>query len=128
MWSYDLKAHDLDIIPELLEFVNSTRKCYFQSKKERSLAKEKFSKDCQLAELNEKISKLNTDATLLKSTLSDLKKTSDKTLLDAQKQKLLLKFQLLSCFMTVAIINLSNSVCSTTEGQDFLLKSLKFLH
>lgn len=88
MWSYDLKAHDLDIIPELLEFINSTRKRYFQSKKERSLAKEKFSKDCQLAELNEKISKLNIDATLLTSTLSNLKKTSDKTLLDARKQKL----------------------------------------
>ena len=114
-----MEAHDLDIIPELLEFVNSTRKRYFQSKKERSLAKGKFSKDCQLAELNEKISKLNTDATLLKSTLSDLKKTSDKTLLDAQKQKLLLKFQLLSSFMTVAIMHLSNSVYSTMEARTF---------
>ena len=44
MWSYDLQAHDLDITNEL----------------ERSLAKEKFFNDCQLAEVNEEILKLNT--------------------------------------------------------------------
>ena len=51
------------------------------------LAKEKSSNDCELTELNEEISKLNTEAMLFKSTISDLQKTSDKPLLDAQKNK-----------------------------------------
>ena len=45
MWSYDLQAHDLDITLELLDSVSSARKLYFQSQKERLLAKEKSSKD-----------------------------------------------------------------------------------
>ena len=45
MWSYDLQAHDLDITRELLDSVSSARKLYFQSQKERLLAKEKSSKD-----------------------------------------------------------------------------------
>ena len=45
MWSYDLQAHDLDITRELLDSVSSARKLYFQSQKERLLAKEKFFKD-----------------------------------------------------------------------------------
>ena len=53
MHSYDLQAHNLDIAHELLDSISSTRKCYFQSQKERSLAKEKSSKDFQLVELNE---------------------------------------------------------------------------
>ena len=59
MRSYDLQAHDLDIKYELLDFVSSERKRHFQSQKERLLAKEKSFKDCQLAKLNEEISKLN---------------------------------------------------------------------
>ena len=59
MRSYDLQAHDLDIKYELLDFVSSERKHHFQSQKERLLAKEKSFKDCQLAKLNEEISKLN---------------------------------------------------------------------
>ena len=47
MQSYDLQAHDLDITSELLDSVSSARKGYFQSQKERSLAEEKSSKDCQ---------------------------------------------------------------------------------
>ena len=47
MQSYDLQAHDLDITSELLDSVSSARKGYFQSQKERSLAEEKCSKDCQ---------------------------------------------------------------------------------
>ena len=43
MRSYDLQADDLDITRELLYSVGSARKCYFQSQKERSLAKEKTS-------------------------------------------------------------------------------------
>ena len=88
MQSYDLQAHDLDITHELLNFVSSARKHYFQSQKER-LAKEKSSKDCQLAELNEDILKLNTKAMLFKSTISDLLKSSDKALLDAEKKETL---------------------------------------
>ena len=87
MRNYDLQAHDLDITRELLDSVSSARKCYFQSQKERSLAKEKTSKDCQLAELNEEILKLNTEAMLLRLTISDLQKSSDKALLDAQKKQ-----------------------------------------
>ena len=71
MRSYDLQAHDLDITRELLDSVSSARKPYFQSQKERSLAKEKSCKHCQLAELNEEITKLSTDAALLKSKISD---------------------------------------------------------
>ena len=89
MRSYDLQAHDLDITRELLDSVSSLRKRYFQSQKERSLAKEKSSKDRQLGELNEEISQLNTEATLLKSPISDIEKSSDKALLDAQKKKTL---------------------------------------
>ena len=55
---YGLQANDLDITRELLDYVSSARKRYFQGQKERSLAKEKASKDCQVAELNEEISKL----------------------------------------------------------------------
>ena len=69
MRSDDLQAHDFDITRELLDSVSSARKRYFQGQKERSLAKKKFSKDCQLAELNEEISKLNTEAPLLKLTI-----------------------------------------------------------
>ena len=87
MHSYDLQAHDLDITRKLLDSVSSARKHYFQSQKERLLVKEKSSKDCQLAELNEEISKLNIEAMLLKLTISDLQKSSDKTLLDAQKKQ-----------------------------------------
>ena len=86
MRSYDLLADDLNITLKLLDSVSSARKHYFKSQKERSLAKEKTSKDCQVVELNEEISKLNTDATLLKSTISDLQKSSDKALLNAQKK------------------------------------------
>ena len=75
MRSYDLQVHDLDISHELLDSVSSARKHYFQSQKERLLAKQKTPKDCQVAELNEEILKLNTDATLLKLTISDLQKT-----------------------------------------------------
>ena len=71
MWSYDLQTHDLDITSEL----------------ERSLAKEKSFNDCQLAEVDEEILKLNTEARLLKSTISDLQKSLDKALLDAQKKQ-----------------------------------------
>ena len=91
MQNYDLQADDLDITRELLNSVGSARNRYFQSQKERSLAKEKASKDCQVAELNEKILKLNTEAMLLKSTISDIQKSPEKALLDAQKKKLLLK-------------------------------------
>ena len=62
MRSYDLQAHDVDITRELLDSASSARKRYFQSQKERSLAKEKSSKDFQLAELNEEISALNDEA------------------------------------------------------------------
>ena len=86
MWSYGLQALDLDITQELLDSVSFGRK-HFQSQKERSLAKEKTFKDCQVAELNEEILRLNTKATLLKSTISDLQKSSDKALLDAQKKQ-----------------------------------------
>ena len=41
MRSYDLQAHDLDITRELLDSASSVRKRYFQSQKERLLAKEK---------------------------------------------------------------------------------------
>ena len=78
MQSYDLQAHNLDITHECFDSVSSTRKRYFQNQKERSLAKEKSSKYCQLAELNQEISKLKTEATLLKSAISDLQKSSDK--------------------------------------------------
>ena len=74
MRSYDLQADDLDITHELLDSGSSARKCYFQSQKERSLVKEKSSKDCQQAELNEEILKLNTKATLLKLTIQTFKK------------------------------------------------------
>ena len=79
----------MDITRELSDSVSSTRKRYFQSQRERerSLAKEKSSKDCQLAELNEEISKLNTETTLLKLAISDLGKTSDKALLNGQKKQ-----------------------------------------
>ena len=40
-----------------------------------------------MTELNEEISKLNAEATLLKSTISDLQKSLDKALLDAQKKQ-----------------------------------------
>ena len=40
-----------------------------------------------MAELNEEILKLNTEATLLKLTISDLQKSSDKILLDTQKKQ-----------------------------------------
>ena len=66
-----LQAHDLDIAYDLLDSVSSARKHYFQCQKERLLAKEKTFTDCQLAELDEEISKLNTEATLLKSTILD---------------------------------------------------------
>ena len=42
-----------------------------------------------MAELNEEILKLITEATLVKSTISDLQKSSDKALLDAQKKQTL---------------------------------------
>ena len=84
-----MQAHNLDIASELLDSVISARKCYFQSQKERSLAQEKSFKDCQLAELNEEVLKLITEATLVKSTISDLQKSSDKALLDAQKKQTL---------------------------------------
>ena len=58
----------------------------FQGQKEESLGKEKSSKDCQLAELNEEILKINTKAMLLKLTISELQKSLDKALLDAQKK------------------------------------------
>ena len=87
MRSYDLQAHDLDITRELLDSVSSARKRYFQSQKERLLVKEKTSKDCQLVDLDEEISKLNNEATLLKSTISDPQKSSDKALLNAQKKQ-----------------------------------------
>ena len=87
MQSYDLQAHDLDITRELLDSVSSARKRYFQSRKERLLVKEKTSKDCQLVDLDEEISKLNNEATLLKSTISDPQKSSDKALLNAQKKQ-----------------------------------------
>ena len=87
MRSDDLHTLDLDITPELLDSVSSAKKRYFQSQKERSLAKEKTSKDCQVTELNEEISKLNTSTTLLNCTISDLQKSSDKALLDAQKKQ-----------------------------------------
>ena len=87
MRSYDLQAHDLDITRELLDSVSSARKRYFQSQKERLLVKEKTSKDCQLVDLDEQISKLNNEATLLKSTISDPQKSSDKALLNAQKKQ-----------------------------------------
>ena len=72
----------MDIPRELLHSVSSARKRYFQSQKERSLVKEK-SKDCQLAELHEEILKLNTEAMLVKSTISGLQNSSDKAVLDA---------------------------------------------
>ena len=87
MLSHDLQTHDLDITRELLDSVISARKLCFQSQKERPLAREKSSKDCQLAELSEEISKLNTEATLLQSTISDLQENSDKALLDARKKQ-----------------------------------------
>ena len=59
MRSYDLQAHGVDITRELLDSASSARKRYFQSQKARSLAKEKSSKNCQLAKLNEDISTLN---------------------------------------------------------------------
>ena len=74
MQSYDLQAHDLGITHELLDSVSSARKRYFQNQKKKSLTKDKSSKDCQLAELNEEILKLNTEATLLKSAISDVQK------------------------------------------------------
>ena len=40
-----------------------------------------------MAELNEEILKLNTEVILLKSTISDLRKTSDKALLNAQRKQ-----------------------------------------
>ena len=51
------------------------------SAKKRLSAKEKSSKDCQFTKLNELISKLNTEAMLLKSTISDLPKRSAKLLI-----------------------------------------------
>ena len=74
--SYNVQAHDLDVTRELLHSVSSTRK-HYQSQKEKSLTKEKSSEDCQLPELHEEILKLNTKAMLLKSTISDLQKSSD---------------------------------------------------
>ena len=67
--------------------LSSARKRYFQSQKERLLVKEKTSKDCRLVDLDEEISKLNNEATLLKSTISDPQKSSDKALLNAQKKQ-----------------------------------------
>ena len=45
MQSKDLQAYDLDITRELLHSVGSARKRYFQSLQEKSLAKEKSSKE-----------------------------------------------------------------------------------
>ena len=53
------------------------------------LVKEKSSKDCQLDDLNEEISKSNTKATLSKSTISGLQKSSDKALFDVQKKQII---------------------------------------
>ena len=79
MQSYDLQAHDLGITHELLDSVSSARKRYFQNQKKKSLTKDKSSKDCQLAELNEEILKLNTEATLLKSAISDVQKVQTRS-------------------------------------------------
>ena len=65
------------------------KKRYFQSQKDRSLTKEMSSKDCQLVELKEEISKLNTEVTLLKLIISVLQKSSDKTFLNAHKKQTL---------------------------------------
>ena len=51
----------------ILHSIISARKHYFQGQKEGLLGKEKSSKDCQLAELNEEILKINIKAMLLKS-------------------------------------------------------------
>ena len=68
------RLYDLDITHELLDSVSSARKHFLKSQKERSLAKEK----------------LNTKATLLNSTISDLQKSSDKAYWTfAEKNKLL---------------------------------------
>ena len=75
----------------ILHSIISARKHYFQGQKEGLLGKEKSSKDCQLAELNEEILKINTKAMLLKSTISELWKSIDKAFLDAQKKTNLLK-------------------------------------
>ena len=71
MWSYDLQSHDLDVTPALLDYFSSEGKRYFQGQIEGFLIKEKSSRDCQFAELNEEICKLYNEATLLKSTISD---------------------------------------------------------
>ena len=74
---------------ELLDSVSFATKRYFQSQKVTSWAKEKSSKNFQLAELNEEILKLNTKATLLRSTISDLQKSLEKAILDVQKKQTL---------------------------------------
>ena len=81
--SYNSQAHNLDIRHELLDPYWK----HFQSQKERSLAKENSSKDCQLTEWNEEISKLITEATLPNSAISGPQKSLDIALLDAQKKQ-----------------------------------------
>ena len=75
----------MDITHELLDSYWK----HFQSQKERSLAKGKSPKDCQLAELNEEISELNTEAILLNLAISGPQKSLDIALLDAQKKQTL---------------------------------------
>ena len=75
----------MDITHELLDSYWE----HFQRQKERSLAKGNSPKDCQLAELNEEISELNTEAILLNSAISGPQKSLDIALLDAQKKQTL---------------------------------------
>ena len=115
MRSYYLQAHDLDITRELLVSVSSARKRYFWSQKERLFAKEKSYH--QLAELNEEITKLNTEATLLKSTTSDFQESLDKALLDAQKKETLAE-------MRNEVTKASALKRAATEKQEELDKSV----
>ena len=71
----------------------------------------------QLAELNEKISKLSTKATLLKSTIPDFQESLDKALLDAQKKKTLAE-------MRNEVTKASALKRAATEKQEELDKSV----
>ena len=115
----------MDITHELSDSVISAIKLCFQSQKERLLAREKASKDCQLAELSEEISKLNTEATLLQSTISDLQENSDKALLDAQKKQTPAKMRnevTKASALTRAVTKTREELDKTLAKRNFLLR------
>ena len=121
MQSYDLQAHLNYWTLSVLE-----KKRYFQSQKERLLAKEKSSKDCQLTELQEEIltelTELHARGNTAQVNNFRPSKRLGKGLLDAQKKK---NFSKMRNEITKA--NALNG--AATEKQEELNKTLakKFL-